>query len=96
MFFLKRADGWCESVKCTYESLLEQSMEHLKQRLVITFGFSRYLYKWKVYFLYFQLGWHRGLTLVPFLGTGVFCVHFKKIELLIGGIEDVRFKIFTK
>ncbi|KMY48128.1 hypothetical protein AC625_00025 [Peribacillus loiseleuriae] len=30
-------------------------------------------YEWKVQ-LCLQLGWQRGLTLVPFIGTGVFCV----------------------
>ena len=41
--------------------------------LVSSFGSSRYRDEWKAIFC-LQLGWQRGLTLVPFIGTGVFCV----------------------
>ena len=78
-FFLREPMVGVNRCKALMNPSLSKVWNAVK-RLVITFGFSRYLFKWKVYLLYFQLGWQRGLTLVPFQGTGVFCVHFKNLR----------------
>ncbi|MBS8267093.1 hypothetical protein DYI25_22130 [Mesobacillus boroniphilus] len=65
----KRAGGWCEPVSGANESALEQSMER-QVRQVNTFGKNRYFMSGKQFC--FQLGWQRGLTLVPFWGREFF------------------------